>query len=142
MVQAARIENPSLFGVMEPALPAMSFDPRSFAAISTREEAEYLLMLDHSGQRQGGEWGAYLIEAIVGFVVWQNRPAGEITESDLDWFLGLVADAPSPNLPALLYALAREVNETPERLIALALRYPHGRCPGAGPAPERQTAGA
>jgi hypothetical protein len=119
----------ALFGLQgQPHLKSDELDFRAFAAISSREEAEYLLMLDHSGAEQAPEWRAFLVEAIVGFLVWQCRPAGEVSEPDLDWFLGLVADAPSPALPALLYALVREMNDPPARVTALALKHARGRC--------------
>ena len=129
MVQAATIENWPAFGLDHlPQPQSVPLDPNAFAPVTTREEAEYLLTLDHSGDRHGPEWRAFLVEALVGFLVWQNRPFGDITESDLDWFLGMVSDAPSPSLPALLFALARELNDVPERLMALALRHGHNRC--------------
>lgn len=129
MVQAATIENWSVFGLDHlPTPQSVPLDPAAFAPVSTREEVEYLMMLDHSGVKHGTEWRAFLVEAVVGFLVWQNRPFGEMAENDLDWLLGLVADAPSPSLPALLFALARELNDVPERLMALALRHGHNRC--------------
>lgn len=128
MVEATRIANPAVFGLEEmPVAQPVELDRRAFCAVSTREEAEFLLTLDHSGERHGPEWRAFLVEALVGFLVWQNRPFGDISEPDLDWFFGLVADAPSPSLPALLFALARETNDAPERLLALALRHPQDR---------------
>ncbi|CAN1555838.1 hypothetical protein MCEMSEM23_02398 [Rhabdaerophilaceae bacterium] len=105
-----------------------SIDPMIVSTISNHREAEYLLMLDHSGIEAGAEWRAFLVEAMVCFLVWQRKPWGIITEADLDWLMGLVADAPSPSLPAILYALIREVNDAPERLVALALKHAEGRC--------------
>lgn len=128
MASPAKIDpHPALEALAPAAGEEARLDPRVYVAVSSRDEAEYLLMLDHSGAESGPEWRAFLIEALVGFLVWQSQPFGEVSEADLDWFLGLVADAPSPSLPALLFALARELNDAPERLMALALKHSDGR---------------
>lgn len=98
-------------------------------SVQSRGEAEYLLALDHSNGHSNPEWTAFLVESLVGYLVWQNLPWGQVTEDDADWLIGLVADAPSPSVPALVFALVREVNEAPERLIALALRFGENRMP-------------
>jgi hypothetical protein len=128
MASPAKIEPSAFLKTLISVSPEeLRLDPRSYVAVSSRAEAEYLLMLDHSGARTGPEWRAFMIEALVGFLIWQSQPFGELSESDLDWFIGVVADAPSPTLPALLFALARELNDAPERLIALALKHAAGR---------------
>lgn len=115
-------------GLLErPAPIAEQLDRRAFVVIQNRAEAEYLLMLDRSNGAEDGEWTAFFVESLVEFLVWQNHPCGKIAESDLDWFIGLVADAPSPSVPALLFSLVRELNDAPERLIALALRHSENR---------------
>lgn len=109
---------------------SVRLDHRAFSSIATREEAEYLLMLDHTKGSEGSEWTAFFVESMVGFLVWQTQPWGMVSESDIDWMLGLVADAPSPSVPALLFALVREMNDAPERLVALAMKHPKGRVQG------------
>ena len=104
-------------------------DGRAFSSIATRAEAEYLLILDHSKPDAGGEWTAFFVESMTGFLVWQHQPWGMVSESDIDWLLGLVSDAPSPSVPALLFAIVREMNDAPERLVALAMKYGKGRLP-------------
>jgi hypothetical protein len=128
MASPAKFEPSAALEALAPALHhELHLDPRGLGAAVSREEAEYLLMLDHYGAESGPEWRAFLIEALVGFLVWQRQPFGEMIETDLEWFLGLVADAPSPALPALLFALVRELNDAPERLMALALKHAEGR---------------
>jgi hypothetical protein len=113
--------------VIAPA-EAIRVDRRAFSSIATREEAEYLLQLDHSrGATQDPEWTAFLVESFVEFLVWQREPWGVIREDDLDWLIGVTADAPSPSLATLLFALVRELNGAPERLTALALKHARGR---------------
>ena len=106
---------------------AIQLDRRAFSTLSTREEAEYLFVLDHSRGAADTEWTAFFVESMVEFLIWQREPWGLIREDDLDWLLGLTADAPSPSLAALLFALVRELNASPERLTALALKHAKGR---------------
>ena len=127
MAEPARAQHPSPLHVAGIEPDRSSIDPMIVSTVSSHAEAEYLLMLDHSGAESGAEWRAFLVEAFVCYLVWQRKPWGEITEADLDWFMGLVADAPSPCLPAILYALIREVNDAPDRLVALALKHAEGR---------------
>lgn len=102
-------------------------DHSAAGLVTTREEAEFLLMLDHSGARTGPEWRAFLVKALVEFLAFRDGAGNEMREPDLDWLLGLVADAPSPSLPALLFALACTVEDAPERLIALTLKHGQDR---------------
>jgi hypothetical protein len=111
----------------ELATGATEFDPRAFTILSSREEAEYLVMLDHMEGQRDAEWTAFFVEAMVDFLVWRNRPSGVLAERELDWLILVVADAPSPSVPALLFALVRELNEVPERLMTLALKHAKGR---------------
>lgn len=106
---------------------ALALDSRAFTIIASREEAEYLVMLDHTNGIQDNEWTAYFVESMVEFLVWGTQPWGSLAETDLDWLMGIAADSVSPSMPALLFALVREMNDAPERLIALALRYPQRR---------------
>lgn len=122
--------NPALekAGLLDaPAPIAEQLDARAFIVIQSREEAEYLVMLDHSQGRDDTEWNAFFVESMVEFLVWQNAPCGRLSTSDLDWLMGLAADAPSPSMPALLFALVRELNDVPERLTALAMRHAKNR---------------
>ena len=104
-------------------------DPRGFLSVSCREEAEYLLMLDHMKLEFDAEWTAFLVERFVEFLIWQQAPMGRIAECDLDWVMGLMGDAPSPSTPAILFALVRELNSAPERLMALAMKCGRNRLP-------------
>lgn len=109
------------------ATGATEFDPRAFAVVSSHDEAEYLVMLDHTNGIRDAEWTAFFVEAMVDFLIWRNRPCGVLAERELDWLVGIAADAPSPSVPALLFALVRELNDAPERLMALALKHSRGR---------------
>jgi hypothetical protein len=84
--------------------------------LADHTEAEVLLALDHGPVAQMPGWSAFFIEALTDFVLWQSRPTGRVTESDLDWLLGCLGDWPSANAAALLGAIARDAHEPPARL--------------------------
>ncbi len=111
------------------ALPPLAerLDTRAFAILASREEAEAMFIEDRLREGADPEWTAYFVECLVEFLIWQNAPAGRLSQSDLDWLVGLIGDAPSPSVPALLFALVRELNEAPERLVALAMRFSRNR---------------
>ena len=111
------------------ALPPLAerLDTRAFAILASREEAEAMFVEDRLREGADPEWTAYFVECLVEFLVWQNAPAGRLSQSDLDWLVGLIGDAPSPSVPALLFSLVRELNEAPERLVALAMRFSRNR---------------
>lgn len=130
MVSAAQLPvEPAEFGEAQglDAAGAVALDIRSFSVINSREEAEFLVMLDHTNGRDDTEWTAYFVESMVEFLVWRSQPWGNIGESDLDWFLAVTSDAPSPSVPALLFALIREIGDVPERLTALAMKLAKNR---------------
>lgn len=111
------------------ALPPLAerFDTRAFAILTSREEAEAMFVEDRCRAEIDPVWTAYFVEALVEFLVWQNAPAGRLAQSDLDWLAGLAGDTPSPSVPALLFALVRELNDVPEQLMALAMRFSRRR---------------
>jgi hypothetical protein len=99
----------------------------TFHMLENRRQAESLFVADHARKDHNGEWTAYFVETMVEYLLWQNRPGGTLCEEDLSWLIGQVADAPSPSTPALLFALVREMNNPPERLMALALKHAANR---------------
>jgi hypothetical protein len=125
VTSAPALEKAGFFTTLAPI--AERLDARAFVIVQSREEAEFLLMRDHSEAVADSGWTAMFVEGMVEFLIWQNQPSGRIAQDDLDWFVGLVGDAPSPSIPALLFALVRELNEVPEQLMALALRFAKNR---------------
>ncbi len=90
--------------------------------IASREEAEMLMAVDRGTAATVPGWAAFFIEAITDFVVWQSRPTGRVTESDLDWLMGCLGDKPSANGMALLFNIVREAHEHPARLSEVVMR--------------------
>lgn len=99
----------------------------TFNMLENRRQAESLFIADHARKDRNGEWAAYFVETMVEYLLWQNRPGGRLSEDDLSWLIAQVADSPSPSTPALLFALVREMNNPPERLMALALKHAANR---------------
>ena len=85
--------------IVEPASVSEQLDTRAFVVIPDRAEAETLFTLDHSRGVRDPEWKAFFVESLVEFLVWQSHPYGRLSESDLNWLMGLVADSPSPSTP-------------------------------------------
>lgn len=103
------------------------FDARAFQVLATREQASAMIEQDHIGGAGDSEWTALFVESMVEFLVWSSAPAGRLTASDIDWLEAHIAMGVSPSMPALLFALVRELNEVPERLTALALKHAGNR---------------
>ncbi len=91
--------------------------------LTSRDDAERLLELDHGSAAQVPGWSAFFVEALKDFIVWQSRPTGRVTESDLDWLLGTLGDQPTPNGQALVFQILREAHEVPARLAEVAMRH-------------------
>ncbi len=95
--------------------------------LMSREEAEFLLELDRSPKVNGAEWQAFLVHAIADFVVWQSRPTGRVSEADADWLLGVIGDMPTGNGMAIAFAIVREAETVPYRLLEAVMRAGVGR---------------
>ncbi len=90
--------------------------------IASREEAEMLMAVDRTPSAATAGWAAFFIEAVTDFVVWQSRPTGRVTESDLDWLMACLGDKPTGNGMALLFNIVREAHEHPIRLSEIVMR--------------------
>ncbi|MCZ8374630.1 MAG: hypothetical protein O9342_04575 [Beijerinckiaceae bacterium] len=110
-----------------PASLAEQLDARAFLILESREQAEALIREDMLKGHADTEWTAYFVEAMVEFLVWQNAPAGRIGKDDLVWLVDHLSGEASPSMPALLFALVRELNDVPEALTALALKHSRNR---------------
>ncbi len=102
-------------------------DARAFRVLASHEQASAMIDQDYLGGDGDSEWTAFFVESMVEFLVWSHAPAGRFTEADIDWLEAQIAKGVSPSLPALLFALVRELNAVPERLTALALCYSGNR---------------
>ena len=92
------------------------------------EEVEFLFTIDRSGFIGGPDWFPLAVKAVIEFIVWENLPAGHISEVDTDWLIGLVGDQPTAFGRAVLIAVMREADALPARLSELVMRAAVGRC--------------
>lgn len=102
-------------------------DPRAFRVLASRAQAQAMVDHDRNAQTADGEWSAFFIESMVEYLVWTNAPAGRLAGDDLDWLESEAERGASANMAGLLFALVRELNEVPERLMVLALRHSDNR---------------
>jgi hypothetical protein len=124
-------------GTIDMAMDIMSMPESAMRAVRestqrrgtvTREEAEFLFVLDRMGNVSGNDWFAIAVKAVRDFVVWDSRPTGHVTETDVDWLVGLVGDQPTAFGRAVVFAVVREAETVPPRLSELAMRAAVGRC--------------
>ena len=94
----------------------------------TRDEAEFLFVMDRAGQIAGSDWFPVAVRAVRDVIVWESRPTGHVTEADADWLIGQIGDQPTAFGRAVLFAVCQEAESVPDRLSELAMRAAVGRC--------------
>lgn len=77
------------------------------------EQAEAMLAFEMSAARKCREWGDLLVESLVDFVVWGERPTGVLTDRQATWLCAQIGDAPTPACLALLIAVLEEATTIP-----------------------------
>jgi hypothetical protein len=93
--------------------------------ITSREEAEVLLGLDHL-ERLDEEWPAYLAEAVAAFVIAASEPSG-LDPATTAWLVTVLPTTRPTTAAAITRAIEREGCELSEDLAALTRRV--GRRP-------------
>jgi hypothetical protein len=96
--------------------------------ILSREEAEFLFLIDRTGFIGGPDWFPDAVKAVASYVVWDRSPSGRVTEEDCDWLIGLVGDQPTAFGRAVLFQVVREAEESLPRIAELVMRASVGRC--------------
>ncbi len=97
------------------------------SGLTSREEAEFLFMLDRLGHIGGHDWFPVAVHAMRDYVVLERRPTGYVTEADVDWLLGLIGDRPTAFGRAVVFAIVQEAEQPPPRLSEMAIRSAVGR---------------
>ena len=78
--------------------------------IGCREQVEVLVALDRAVACADSAWSAFLVAALVEFVVWTERPTGRNKAATARWLAAALAgDGASPTITARL--VAREIIE-------------------------------
>ena len=58
-------------------------------------------------------WGDFLVETMLDYLVWDERPAGCLSEARARWLCDQVGESPSPACMALLIAVLDEAADVP-----------------------------
>ncbi len=89
----------------------------------SRAEAEYLFLMDRSGQLSEPGFVRIAVAAVA-----EHMTRGGISETDVDWLVGMAGDRPTAFGRAVVFAVVRACDNAPPRLSELAMRAAVGRC--------------
>ena len=97
--------------------------------VENRDEADVLIALDRALQDKDESWSAFMVQAIVDYVVWASRPTGRIDRDTADWLVASLGCGTGPTDVALAIAFeaVRESDGADERLVAFVMRSTAGR---------------
>jgi len=87
--------------------------------LQSRDDVALLLDLDRRLGSGNAVWAAWLVAAIVDFVVWGERPTGYVEEATGRWLEGVLAGSgdPAPSMPLIAREIRREAHGmTPDLL--------------------------
>jgi hypothetical protein len=104
------------------AVSAVRASTENKASLS-RAEAEFLFIMDRMGQicEQGFVQSA--VRAVRDHLVRE----GDLSETDVDWLLGMVGDRPTAFGRAAIFAVVKACDSAPARLTEVAMRAAVGR---------------
>jgi hypothetical protein len=91
--------------------------------LQSREEAEVFFSLDRMIAQPDPDWDLLFVDALAGYIAWQERPSGRIGEEAADWLIACLGDKPTLRGYRLLLRLTREVDECPTRLLDICERW-------------------
>ncbi|HEV7873370.1 MAG TPA: hypothetical protein VGO82_04475 [Enterovirga sp.] len=97
--------------------------------IETRDEADVLIALDRAIHEKTPAWSAYVIQAVVDFVVWTSRPTGYIDRDTAQWLTTSLScgTGPTPVALAIAFEVVRECERADEVLVTFVMRWARGR---------------
>ena len=87
--------------------------------LQSRDDVALLLDLDRRLGSGNAVWAAWLVAAIVDFVVWGERPTGYVEEATGRWLEGVLLGSgdPAPSMPLIAREIRREAHGmTPDLL--------------------------
>jgi hypothetical protein len=90
----------------------------------SRAEAEFLFIMDRTGQIGEQRFVEAAVRAIRDHLVRE----GDLSETDVDWLLGMVGDRPTAFGRAAVFAVVKACDGAPQRLTEVAMRAAVGRC--------------
>jgi hypothetical protein len=91
--------------------------------LASREEADVLIALDRAVESAHPAWSAYLVGAVVEFVVWTSRPTGVVDADAARWLVASLGCGLGPTETAvrIAFEVIREADRTDEALVAFVL---------------------
>ena len=97
--------------------------------IESRDEADLLIALDRAVGRTHSTWNAFVIQAVVDFVVWTSRPTGYVDHETATWLVASLTAGrgPTPVAEAIAFEIVREAERTDPALLAFVMRAAGGR---------------
>ncbi|MBV9077274.1 MAG: hypothetical protein JO048_07300 [Methylobacteriaceae bacterium] len=103
------------------------------AGIGARQEADILIALDKAVAAKDPAWDAFLVPALVDFVLRSSRPHGRVDRATAEWLttsLGCGA-GPSDNALAVAFAVVRRSELCHEVLVSSVMGWARGLKAGA-----------
>jgi hypothetical protein len=91
--------------------------------LQSREEAEVFFSIDRMMKKPGSDWDSLFVDAVSGYIAWQERPSGRIGEEAADWLIACVGDKPTPRGFRLLLRLSHEIDDVPPRILDICERW-------------------
>lgn len=97
--------------------------------IETRDEADVLIALDRAIGAKDPAWSAFVIGAVVDFVVWTSRPTGIVDREAARWLVASLGCGRGPTAVAMAIAfeVVRECELSDEELSGFVLRWAGSR---------------
>jgi hypothetical protein len=117
----------SAFDLPVQALLAVRTSTERMAMVN-RAEAEFLFLMDRTGQISEAGFLESAVRAIRDHLVFAADPQGQVSEVDADWLIGMAGDRPTAFGRAVVFAVVRACDRAPARLTELAMRGHVGRC--------------
>ena len=97
--------------------------------VETRDEADVLIALDRAVAEKDEAWSAFVIQAVVDFVVWTSRPTGRVDRDTAEWLVASLGCGTGPTAVAnaIAFEVVRECEASDQVLVAFVMRWAAAR---------------
>ena len=101
--------------------------------VESRDEADMLIALDRAVAGKHCAWSAFVIQAVVDFVVWTSRPTGYVDRETASWLVSSLGAGRGPTAvaDAIAFDVVREAERADEVLLGFVMRQAGGRLAAA-----------
>jgi hypothetical protein len=79
----------------------------------TQDEAEALFDIERSAEPHSEDWAEFLVDTIVDYLLWQQRPSGVLSEAQAEWLISQVDRTRTLPAFAILVAVLEQAHRTP-----------------------------